>query len=115
MINIGFDILHKVDVITIMLSHFRLQLKVKKCTVKLNYNLEGRFYKLIFPLALAYVMIGHKSQGITFSSKVLVNIKNAFTLGLTYVMLSKVTKKNYLTIAPKLHVDDFSLVKYTSK
>ncbi len=92
MINIGFDIHHKVDAITIMLNHYGLQLKVKKCTIKLDYISEGRFYKLIFPLALAYVMIGHISQGVTISSKVLVDISNAFALGLTYVMLFRVTK-----------------------
>jgi hypothetical protein len=114
-INIGFDIHHKVNVITIMLNHSRLQLKVKKCTIKLNTTLEGKFYKSIFPLALAYVMIGHKSQGVTISSKVLVDIQNAFALGLTNVMLSRVTKRKYLTIVRQLHVDDFSPVKYTSK
>jgi hypothetical protein len=85
--NIAFDIHHKVDAITIMLNHSRLQLKVKKCTIKLNHTSKGRFYKLIFPLALAYAMIGHKSQGVTISSNVLVDIQNAFALGLTYVML----------------------------
>jgi hypothetical protein len=63
MVNIGFDIHHKVDAITIMLNHSRLQLKVKICTIIFNYtSKEGRFYKSTFPLALAYVMIGHKSQ-----------------------------------------------------
>jgi hypothetical protein len=89
-INIGFDIPHKVDVITIMLNHSKLQLKVKKCTTKLNYTSKGRFYKSIFPLPLAYAMIGHKSQGVTISSKVLVDIQNAFVPRLTYIMLSRV-------------------------
>jgi len=71
-----------------MLDDSGLQLKVKKCTIKFNYASKGRFYKLTFPLALAYAMIGHKSQGTTNSSKVLVDIQiNAFAFGLTYVML----------------------------
>jgi ATP-dependent exoDNAse (exonuclease V) alpha subunit len=88
------------DVITIMLDHSRLQLKVKKHTIIFNYTSKGRFYKLTFPLALAYAMTGHKSQGLTNSSKVLVDIQiNAFALGLTYVILSRVIKQKYLTIA----------------
>jgi hypothetical protein len=34
---------------------------------------------------------------------------------LTYIMLSRVIEWKYLTIVRQLHVDDFSLVKYTSK
>jgi hypothetical protein len=77
-VNIGFDIHHKVDVITIMLHHSKLQLKVKRHTIKFNYTSKGRFYKSKFPLALVYAKIGHKSQEPLFPSKVLVDIHYAF-------------------------------------
>jgi len=68
-VNIGFDIHHKVDVITIMLNQYKLQLKVKRRTIKFNYISKGRFYKLTFPLALVYAKIGHKSQEPLFHPK----------------------------------------------
>jgi ATP-dependent DNA helicase PIF1 len=91
-VNIGFDIHHKMEVVAIMLNHSELQLKVKICTIKFNYTSKGKFYKSTFPLALAYAMTSHKSQGATISSKILVDIQNAFAPQLTYVMLFKVTK-----------------------
>jgi hypothetical protein len=42
---------------------------------------------------LAYAIIGHKSQGRIISSKVIIDIKEAFAFGFTYVMLSRVTNK----------------------
>ena len=43
-------------------------------------------------------MTGHKSQGATMSTNVVVDIHNAFALGLTYVMLSRVTNRTNLKI-----------------
>jgi hypothetical protein len=68
-VNIGFDIHHKVDVIIVILDHHRLQLKVKRCTVKFNYTSKGRFYKSTIPLTLVYAKIGHKSQEPLFHPK----------------------------------------------
>ncbi len=48
----------------------------------------------------------HKPQGATISSKVLVDIQNAFALGVTCVILFRVTEQKYLTIVWQLHVDD---------
>ena len=36
-------------------------------------------------------MTGHKSQGATISTKVIVDIQNAFAFELTHVMLSRTT------------------------
>ncbi len=104
--NIGFDIHHKVDVTTIMLDHSKLQLKMKRCTINFNFTSKGRFLKLTFPLTLGWARTCHKPQGATISSKVVVDIQNAFALGLTCVMLFRVTKRKYLTIVWQLHVDD---------
>jgi hypothetical protein len=40
---------------------------------------------------LGYAIIGHKSQGVTISSKVMIHICESFAQGLVYVMLSKIT------------------------
>jgi hypothetical protein len=56
---------------------------------------------------LAYAIIGHKSQGATISSKVIINIKEAFALGLTYVMLLRVTNIYFLKIIGNLTPNDF--------
>ncbi len=71
----------------------------------MDYTSKGRFYKSTFPVALAYAMIGHKSQlWPIISSKILINIQNAFAPILTHVMLSKVAEWKYLTIAQQLHI-----------
>jgi len=51
-----------------------------------------------FPITLAYAITSHKSQGATISSKVFIDIKEALALGLTYVMLVKVTNRKNLKI-----------------
>jgi ATP-dependent exoDNAse (exonuclease V) alpha subunit len=47
---------------------------------------------------LGYAIIGHKSQGETISSKVMIHIHESFTRGLVYVMLSRVTTRKKLKI-----------------
>jgi len=43
-------------------------------------------------------IIGHKSQGATISSKVMIHICESFSQGLMYVMLSRVTSQKKLKI-----------------
>jgi hypothetical protein len=47
---------------------------------------------------LGYAIIGHKSQGATISSKVMIHICESFAQGLMYVMLSRVTSRKNLKI-----------------
>jgi hypothetical protein len=47
---------------------------------------------------LGYAIIGHKSQGATISSKVMIHICESFAWGLVYVMLSRVTSWKILKI-----------------
>jgi hypothetical protein len=42
---------------------------------------------------LGYAIIGHKSQGVTISSKVMIQICESFAWGLVYVMISRVTSR----------------------
>ena len=67
------------------------------------------YRKSTFPLALAYSMTGHKSQGCTLSGKVLLVISAAFAPGLTYVMLSRVTNRINLRIVGNLCPTDFNV------
>jgi hypothetical protein len=48
-------------------------------------------------LPLAYAMFGHKSQGATTSSSIIVDIWTSFTSTLTYVM-SRVNQRHHLLI-----------------
>jgi hypothetical protein len=75
-----------------------------------RYTFNSKFFKSTFPLVLAYAMAGHKCQGATICSKVLVDVRKAFSFGLTYVMLSRVTKRTHLRIAWGLSLDDFTPV-----
>jgi hypothetical protein len=58
-------------------------------------------------------MIGHKCLEATICSKVLVDVYKAFSPGLTYVMLSKVTERRHLKIVHWLHLDDFIPILYS--
>jgi hypothetical protein len=51
---------------------------------------------------LSYAIIGHKSQGATISSKVIIHIREYFAWGLVYVMLSRVTSRKNLKIVNNL-------------
>jgi hypothetical protein len=53
-------------------------------------------------------MISHKSQGATIATKVIIDIKKTFALGLTYVMLSIVTNHYNLKIIGNLIPNDFT-------
>ncbi len=61
--------------------------------------------------SLAYAITGHKSQGTTISSKVIMGIKKTFALGLTYVMLSRVTNRMFLKIIGNFTPNNF--IHYT--
>jgi len=80
---------------------------LKKHTFQHKYRYDGSIYKTSFPITLAYVITGHKSQGATISSKVIIDIKEAFAPGLTYVMFFKVTNINNLKIIGNLTPNDF--------
>jgi hypothetical protein len=47
---------------------------VKKRTIHYKYLFQGKLFKAIFMLPLAYAMFGHKSQGATTSSSIIVDI-----------------------------------------
>jgi hypothetical protein len=51
---------------------------------------------------LYWHVIGHKTQGATITSKVFVDVRESFALGLTYVMLSRVINDANLMICGNL-------------
>ncbi len=60
---------------------------------------------------MAYAIIGHKAQGATITSKVFIDVRDSFAIGLTYVMLSKVTNHANLMICGNLKQLDFKYIK----
>jgi hypothetical protein len=80
---------------------------LKKHTFQQKYTYDRYYYKTLSPITLAYAIIGHKSQGITISSKFIIDIKEAFALGFTYVMLSRVTNIIFLKIIGNFTPNDF--------
>ena len=86
--------------------------KLKKRKTKFNHTHVGKNFKSTFLLALAYAMTRHKAQRATVAAKVIIDTHEAFTPGLTYVLLSRVTESKYVMLPRKLIVDDFKLVKH---
>lgn len=74
-----------------------------------NTWVDGRrFTKHGFPLALAYAITGHKSQGATYTTRTFIWLGAAFAPGLLYVMLSRVTQRSLLRIVGALTPDLFN-------
>jgi hypothetical protein len=83
---------------------------VRRTCFETRYHDGKRSFKSTFPLQLGYAITGHKSQGCTISSDVLVHVRDAFAPGLVYVMLSCVTERKYLKILTPLRPHDFQAV-----
>jgi hypothetical protein len=83
-------------------------MKLKRQNFQHRYTYEAYYYKGSFPIVLAYAMTGPKSQGITIATNMLIVIRNAFSLGLTYIMLSLVTNQKKLKIRGTLFPNDFT-------
>ena len=66
-----------------------------------------RYYKSTFPLSLGRALTGHRSQGATIASTVLVHVTEAFCPGLLYVILSRVTERRFLRIYGNFTPNDF--------
>eukprot|EP00798_Chlamydomonas_sp_ICE-L_P000316 gene316-biopygen13014 len=97
-LDIAFDAQKNVRNFTVLLHRSNKVIKVYRTTFRTVYAQGCRFFKSSFPLMLAYAMTGHKSQGATLSGPTIVHMKEAFTPGLLYVMLSRVTERAHLRI-----------------
>ncbi len=90
--------------------------QVKKGTIHYKYLFQGKLFKAIFMLPLAYAMFGNKAQGATISSKIIVDIWTSFTSKLTYVM-SRVTQRHHLLMAwglPTFALFNIKMTKHSS-
>jgi len=85
-------------------------LTLKRQTFQYKYTYEAYYYKASFPIILAYAIIGHKAQGATIKSKVIIDIKNPFVAYLVYVMLSRVINCSNLIIQGTLKPSDFKCI-----
>jgi len=63
---------------------------LSKPTLQHKYTYEAYFYKTSFPIVLTYVITSHKTQGVTITPKVLIDVRESFAPSFTYVMLSRV-------------------------
>jgi hypothetical protein len=90
------------------LTDMDIKMKLKRQTFQHKYTYEAYYYNASFPIVLAYTITGQKSQGATIASIVLVDVQNAFSLGLTYVMLSKMTNHRNLKIRRTLSPTNFT-------
>jgi ATP-dependent exoDNAse (exonuclease V) alpha subunit len=100
--KLEFDSESNVCSISIALNPSAYVQIVRKKSIQNKYDSQGHFYKTSFPLMLGYAITGHKSQGATISSKVVIHIRESFARGLVYVMLSRVTSQNFLKIVNNL-------------
>jgi hypothetical protein len=57
---INVDLQSHVDSITITINHYGESLNLRKRTIQYKFTFNKKFYKSMFPLALAYAIIGHK-------------------------------------------------------
>jgi ATP-dependent exoDNAse (exonuclease V) alpha subunit len=104
--SIIFDTKNNVTTIKVQLTN-SMKMILKKNTLQQKYTYDGYYYKTSFPITLAYAITRHKSQGTTISSKVIIDIKEAFAHGFTYVMLSRVTNRFFLKIIGNFTPNDF--------
>jgi ATP-dependent DNA helicase PIF1 len=93
--KLEFDLENNVCSISIALNPSGYVQIVRKKSIQNKYDSQGHFYKASFPLMLAYAITGHKSQGATISSKVMIDIRESFARGSVYVMLSRVTSRKF--------------------
>jgi hypothetical protein len=96
--------------ITIKIINTNRFMTLKRQTLQHKYTYEAYYYKTSFSIVLACAIMGHKAQGATIKSKVIIHIKNSFALGRAYVMLSRVTNCSNLFIQGVLKPLDFNCI-----
>ena len=87
-----------VQTISVYLTRPNKTIRVCRTLSKQTTHSCGKYRKTTFPLALAYAMTGHKSQGATLCNTTVIHIDSAFVPGQAYVMLSRMTERRHLRI-----------------
>lgn len=70
--------------------------------IRRTYQFGGQYAQHTHALELGYAMTAHKAQGATIPSHVLLHVRTAFAPGQLYVMLSRVTERQFLHILTPL-------------
>ncbi len=104
--KLEFDLEDNVCSISVAFNPSRYVQIVWKKSIQNKYYSQGYFYKASLPLMLGYAITGHKTQGATISSKVMIHIRESFAWGLMYVMLSRVRSQKNLKIVNNLQPSD---------
>jgi hypothetical protein len=94
--------------IALQLTDTGVKMKLRSQIFQHRYTYYAYYYKASFLIVLAYAIIGHKSQGATIASNVLIEVRNAFSPRLTYIMLSQVTNQKNLKIRRTLSPTNFT-------
>jgi len=68
----------KIITSTIKIINTNRFMTLKRQTLQHKYTYEAYYYKTSFPIVLACAITGHKTQGATIKSKVIIHIKNSF-------------------------------------
>jgi ATP-dependent exoDNAse (exonuclease V) alpha subunit len=76
--KLEFDLEDNVCSIFVTLNPSVYMQIVQKKSIQNKYDSQGHFYKTSFPSMLGYAITGHKSQGATISSKVMIHICESF-------------------------------------
>lgn len=105
--EIIFDAHQQVTKIGICINNTNNRVVVSKSTYRMDHAKGHHRSKNTFPINLGYAMTAHKSQGATITSKVVLIIREVFCPGLLYVMLSRVSTRQNLTINKTLTPLDF--------
>ena len=93
--------------ITVHLTDLNTTIAVRRSSNKTICFNSKRYFKATFPLALAYAITGHSSQGLSLATKTIVHIRQVFAAGLAYVMVSRAATRAILQIVGRLTPDMF--------
>lgn len=93
---------NNINMILVTLDTSQVTICVRRTDFRNMCHDGKRYFKSTFPLALAYAITGHASQGLSISTPTIVYIRDAFVAGLAYVMLSRTTTRALLRIVGPL-------------
>jgi ATP-dependent exoDNAse (exonuclease V) alpha subunit len=88
--NIDFSEQGVPDVIHVVMDSTGITVKVRSDNRRTCWHNHKHYSKTCFPLALAYAITIHKSQGATFRNLTIIHMRSGFAPGLAYVAFSRV-------------------------
>ena len=107
-VNLAPGTQHVQSLVVLLDGPERRTVTVSRCLVSTTHRHGHPITKKTFPLLLAYAVTAHRAQGATLCGTVILHVRNAFTPGITYVMLSRVTSRDNLRVLGRLTPADFT-------